>query len=808
MATRNTRKYLASKKCFFILIIFVFTTAVGNASPLVPIKRHANIKLREIERSRAPNDELSSSLCDSTNQTCSLNLKQSYIDHFLSLILDKEALVVFMYITLTNNTGDVNHGGGKGNGKVVPLSLQKKEKWAWIRNRKAKFLVTLPYDFDILSLTTLTKDVYDLTLNLNSTPSDCYLKLSPKCLQDEIAKTILNNMADIKLGTVCQKVGGQSSVVEDHGYNCCHQLRNGSVICDAPIKDNIWVHYALTFLWAISFTFGLLSPLLLNYLPKEFKKGVKLKKSGSRGMKKSDSCTSYEGFEAAIMNNSRQLMISKDSGLLDIARTRTESTTCSRFIRCLFVVLLSLLPILQTLLYEYLKKSEVGISNQLLGVGSAFLTLLAQTGKYVVMAVYCFCILLVAIAMAIPKTLSDLARRLSGKKDEQTFLGFKKPPKLICHSDKRGFQLMYENMVFHLNCLMMFSFWKFVFSVTIYPLHLLCSCSNSMFSESILDEEQEDEDAELIERNRSGICSKILRTVVLFLVFPVWAVIIISAFFLYLLPVTYVAFRIWKMLFKLEPDCRCCQSIPVSIRMISLPALYILFMVFCICVEASYFMLILEISINIVFLGSVIGFTTMGVIFYLDAYISYVVVIVLALYYIAKSIQRFRFKLKRLKDIIFKECEAHDNELRAEASIRETFSGQTGMSERTSSVSSLKSTKSMIILVNYDDQNIPNISLKLFLMVLNELLPFKRVFIGKILGLSVIYTYLMLVFSFVMSLVEFQAANSVVQALALLLLGIIPAIFQGNPREFKEKEEKWMTHQVQEQIQKYRKRFL
>ncbi|XP_031572368.1 uncharacterized protein LOC116306441 [Actinia tenebrosa] len=807
MGARNIKGHLALKKWFFIVIVLVLTTTLGNASRLVPNKPNASIKFRDIERSRAQNDEFfSSSLCNSTNETCSLNIKQSDIDDFLALILDKEALAVFMYVTLTNDTEDVDDGKGEGNGKVFPLSLQKKEKWAWLRNRKAKFLATLPYDFDILSLTTLTKDVYDLTLKVNSTPSDCYLKLSSNCLQDEIAKMILNNiMADIKMGTVCQKVGGLSSVVEDHGYNCCHQIRNGSVICNAPIKDNKWVKYALTFLWAISFSFGLLSPLLLNYLPKEFKKGGRLKRSSCRGMKKSDSCSSYEGFEAAVLNNGRQVMISKDSGLLDIVRTRTESTTCSRISRCLFVILLSLLPILQTLLYQFLKKSEVGISNQLLGVGSAFLTLLAPTGKYVVMAVYCFCILLVAISMAIPKTLSDLARRLSGRKDEQSFLGFKKPPELICHSDKRGFQLMYENMVFHLNCLMMYSFWKFVFSVMIYPL----GWSKTVVSESNLDEEPEDHHEELIEENKSGTCSKLLRTILLLLVFPVWVVLIISAFFLYLLPVTYVAFRIWKMLFKLEPNCTCCQSIPVSVRLISLPALYILFIVFCICVEASYFMLILEISINIVFLGSVIGFTTMGVIFYIDAYISYVVVIALALYYIAKAIQRFHFKLKRLKGIIFKECEAHDNELRAEASIRETFSGQTGMSERTSSTSSLqKSTKSVVILVFYDEQNIPNISLKLFLMVLNELLPFKRVLLAKILSLLVIFIYLMLVFFFVMSLVEFQAANSVVQALALLLLGLIPAVFKGNPSEFKEKEEKGMTYQVQEQIKKYRKRFL
>jgi hypothetical protein len=801
----------STKHYFFYLVIIVFVTVVGNANPLVPKGGDAIKQSQKLIRPKAQADRVTSAnstVC--SNKTCSLNFKQSDIDKFQELMFVKEALAVFMYVTLTNDTGVPDTLSVGEQGKVVPHSLQLKEKWAWIRNRKAKFLATLPYDFDILSLTTLTKDVYDLTLKINSTPSDCYLSLNRACLQDQIARQILN-ITDKKLGMVCLKVGGSHSLVKDHGYDCCRLKKNGSVICDTPIKDNVWVKYALALLWAISFAFGLLSPLLLNYLPKEFKKGGKLKRSSSRGMKKSDSSSSYEGFETAVLNNGRQLLISKDSGLLDIVRTTTESTACSRFSRCLFVILLSLLPILQALLYLYLKKSEVGISDQLLGVGSAFLTLLAPTGKYVVMAVYCFCIVLVAIAMAIPKTLSDLARRLSGRKDEQSFLGFKKPPELICHSDKRGFQLMYENMIFHLNCLMMLSFWKFVFSVTFYPLHMLCPCSCSLVRESVLDEEEEEEEhheGDNLEVKKSGICIKLLRTVLLLFVFPIWAVVILSAFFLYLLPVTYVAFRIWKMLFKFKLECGCCEFIPMSVKILSIPVLYILFIVFCICVEASYFMLILEISINIVFLGSVIGFTTMGVIFYIEAYVSYVVVIILGLYYVAKSVQRFQVRFKRLKDVIFKECEAHDNEIRTEASIRETFSGPTGMSERSSSVSSLqKSSKSIIILVYYDEQNIPSISLKLFQLALNELLPFKRVFLGKILGLSVIFVYLMLVFFFVMSLVEFSAADSIVQALVVLLLGVLPATFQGKCHEIKEKEEKWMTYHVQEQIRKYCKRF-
>ncbi|KAK3747332.1 hypothetical protein QZH41_006184 [Actinostola sp. cb2023] len=518
-------------------------------------------------------------------------------------------------------------------------------------------------------------------------------------------------------------------------------------------------------------------------------------------MRRSDSCASYDSFESSIIMSSK-VLVAKGDGLLDISRSTTQSIAFSRICRCLFVILLSLLPILQTLLYVYLKKSEVGVSDELLGVGSAFVTLLDPSGKYALIALYCFCILLVAIAMAIPKTLSELARSLSGKKDEQTFLGFKKPDQLICHSDKRGFQLMYENMIFHLNCLMMISFWKYVWSIMTYPMHLLCRCGGT--NSNFLDEEDEEY---IDSEEKPGTAKQILRGIVLLLIFPIWLVIIISAFFLYLLPVTYVAFRIWKMLFKLEVECYCCEGIPMAVKILSLPILYILFIVFCICVEASYLMLALVISVNLVFLGSVIGFTTMGVLFYVDAYISYVVIIILTCYYIVRALHTFKIQFKRVKTIIFKECQDHDNDLKAEASIRDTFSGQANL-ETSSPTSSLqKLAKSIALVTHCDEKQVPSIPLNLFLSAQHEVFPFKRVIISKILGLLMVFTYLGLVFSFVMSLVEYNAAGSMVQSITILLLGAVPSLLLGNPHEIPEKQEKWIKFHVREQISKYCKRF-
>jgi len=160
-----------------------------------------------------------------------------------------------------------------------------------------------------------------------------------------------------------------------------------------------------------------------------------------------------------------------------------------------------------------------------------------------------------------------------------------------------------------------------------------------------------------------------------------------------------------------------------------------------------------------------------------------------------------------VKTIIFKECQDHDNDLKAEASIRDTFSGQSNL-ETSSPTSSLqKLAKSIALVTHCDEKQVPSIPLNLFLSAQHEVFPFKRVIISKILGLLMVFTYLGLVFSFVMSLVEYNAAGSLVQSITILLLGAVPSLLLGNPHEIPEKQEKWIKFHVREQISKYCKRF-
>lgn len=788
------------------LIAALFLGVVLDSSVSGRFVNEAKRKLLPARSSRDIETGKSSESC--TKLDCSLAINISEAERFGDLIFDENALAIFIFVTVGYTTDSVkqnlrNYEGDESKNKSYN-QLQVKQKWAWLRNKRGRFLATLPYDFDILSLTTLKRDASSVNLDITATPLNCYANLSADCLYGLIAKTIVEDLTG-PVGNVCVRTVKiqEGDTWKDAGYRCCEQKNNNSVFrCDVSIENNQWVNIALRFLWASSIGFGLFAPLLFKYLPKEFKRGPRVKARAVFARKESEISEAETSSLDLISVSTRQVLFALDGGMLDVLRTQTESVFFSRLCRCLFVILLSCLPLLQGFIYAYLKRAEVGISTgKLLGVGDAFITLIEPDGQLALSVAYCFCIVLICIAIAIPRTLSDFARRLSGRKDERTFLGFRKPEEIVCSSDQRGFQLIYENMVFHLNCLLMFKFWKFVFLVATYPLQKLCGID---VFEDDADFQHDPSDDE----SRTELCSKICKGVLLLLVFPLWAVTIVTAFLLYVFPVTYVAFRIWKMLFRIEIDSQCCQHVPSFVKITSFPILYILFIVFCICVEASYFMLGVTLTINIMFLGSVTGFTIMGLLFYIDVYLPYIVLGAWVIMYTLRAINKYYAQFTRLKTIVFEECGKFDNDTKKEASIRETFSGPISTDRRSPSMSSLPRSKSLNLLVTVDDYGIPSIPLDIFLASSHQLMPFKRIILAKLLKVIALGSYLVVIFLFVMSLMEFKAASTIVQGLALLLLGGLPLLAFRSQGHISEADEIRSRFYVKDFIKQFTKRAL
>jgi len=206
------------------------------------------------------------------------------------------------------------------------------------------------------------------------------------------------------------------------------------------------------------------------------------------------------------------------------------------------------------------------------------------------------------------------------------------------------------------------------------------------------------------------------------------------------------------------------------------------------------------------FLGSVTGFTIMGLLFYIDVYLPYIVLGMWVAMYTLRGINKYYAQFTRLKTIVFEECEKIDNGTKAEASIRETFSGPVSADRRSPSVSSLPRSKSMHFLVTVDDYGIPSIPLDIFLASSHKLMPFKRIILAKLLKVIALGSYLVVIFLFVISLTEFKAASSVVQGLALLLLGGLPLLAYQSQGQRSEAEEIRARFYVRDFIKQYTKR--
>ncbi|KAJ7392252.1 hypothetical protein OS493_013631 [Desmophyllum pertusum] len=290
---------------------------------------------------------------------CSFAIDTGEGDKFKELIFQENALAIFMFVNVGNATvreqkaRNFEQGGGSNN---VSYDLQLKQKWAWLRNQRGRFLATLPYDFDILSLTTLKRDAFSVTLGITSTPLNCYSNLSQNCLDSLIATTIIDSLSG-SYGNVCVRAVHfkEGDSVIDGGYRCCER-KNDSVVCDKPIENNQWIEVALRLLWASSIGFGLFAPLLFKYLPKEFKKGPRIRPKAVFARKDSEIAEAETASVDLTSPSTRPVLFALDGGMLDVLRTQTESVFFSRLSRCLFVILLSCVPLLQGFIYAYLKK--------------------------------------------------------------------------------------------------------------------------------------------------------------------------------------------------------------------------------------------------------------------------------------------------------------------------------------------------------------------------------------------------------------------------------------------------------------------
>ena len=159
------------------------------------------------------------------------------------------------------------------NNSYNPLELQDEfqpDRWVWARSNKEPML-SLPYDYDILSLGLLNYQVRSMTVPLRDEPSGCLAGLNSTCQNMAVGRALLDNVTmESNSGVVC--VAMIEKIVDEHydartiNYHCC-RLNASSINCDVPIEGSNWYQAIQNFLICLAVVLTMYFPALPLLLP-------------------------------------------------------------------------------------------------------------------------------------------------------------------------------------------------------------------------------------------------------------------------------------------------------------------------------------------------------------------------------------------------------------------------------------------------------------------------------------------------------------------------------------------------------------
>lgn len=127
-------------------------------------------------------------------------------------------------------------------------------RWTWAKSNSEP-LLSLSYDYDVLSVGLLKNQEKYLTLDFTSTQSQCLKALNSSCQDLEIARALLdianaspNKALKIKTDVVCFRVLREHwfGIGSHFKYQCCKEnmLDNGngtSISCNVPVSESRWL---------------------------------------------------------------------------------------------------------------------------------------------------------------------------------------------------------------------------------------------------------------------------------------------------------------------------------------------------------------------------------------------------------------------------------------------------------------------------------------------------------------------------------------------------------------------------------------
>ena len=153
-------------------------------------------------------------------------------------------------------------------------------RWAWARSLTEPML-SLSYDYDVLSLGLLNNQVRGMVVSLKENPSGCLQALNSSCQDIAIARALLditrdeNKSPNRRDDVVCVRVLQEYSfgIGGNFKYQCCgedRQNNRSTIYCNRSVKESVWLALFNAILALLVVVVFLYWPLILCALPDFF----------------------------------------------------------------------------------------------------------------------------------------------------------------------------------------------------------------------------------------------------------------------------------------------------------------------------------------------------------------------------------------------------------------------------------------------------------------------------------------------------------------------------------------------------------
>lgn len=194
--------------------------------------------------------------------------------HFRSRATEEGVRLVHLDFTIPDELSNGNYEPLISKNRILPY------RWAWARSLTEPML-SLSYDYDVLSLGLLNNQVRGMVVSLKENPSGCLQALNSSCQDIVIARALLditrdeNKSPNRRDDVVCVRVLQEYSfgIGGSFKYQCCgedRQNNRSTIYCNQSVKESVWLALFNAILALVVGVVFLYWPIILCALPDFF----------------------------------------------------------------------------------------------------------------------------------------------------------------------------------------------------------------------------------------------------------------------------------------------------------------------------------------------------------------------------------------------------------------------------------------------------------------------------------------------------------------------------------------------------------